>query len=103
MRAPDASFPAKNPETKSPKKDATAAGIGGSTASLRRLISTATATPARTAGQRTCGARRGELMARLYDVSVPKKKPIREAYADRWVRERCQIGIQQVRRSLVAL
>jgi len=42
-------------------------------------------------------------MARLYDVSVPKKKPIREAYADRWVRERCQIGIKQVRRSLVAL
>jgi len=25
----------------------------------------------------------------------PKKKPIREAYADRWVRERCQIGINK--------
>src|SRR4030088_684742 len=29
------------------------------------------------------------------DVNVPKKKPIREAYADRWVRERCQIGINE--------
>ena len=39
----------------------------------------------------------------MYDLSAAKKKPIREAYADRWVRERCQLGIQQVRRSLVAL
>ena len=42
-------------------------------------------------------------MTRLYAGLSRKKKPIREAYADRWVRERCQIGITQVRRSLVAL
>jgi hypothetical protein len=29
------------------------------------------------------------------DVNLPEKKPIREAYADRWVRERCQIGINK--------
>ncbi|HET6701163.1 MAG TPA: hypothetical protein VFH14_05145 [Gemmatimonadaceae bacterium] len=31
----------------------------------------------------------------MYDVTLGKKKPIREAYADRWVRERCQLGINK--------
>jgi hypothetical protein len=46
-------FPAKRPEMKRPKKDATAAGIGGRAAAARRLTATASATPARIAGQRS--------------------------------------------------
>jgi hypothetical protein len=94
-RASGASIPAKNPEMKRPKKDATAAGIGGSTAAVRSAITTASATPARIAGHRRRGIARFESIMRMYDVCLGKKKPIREAYADRWVRERCQIGINK--------
>jgi len=89
------SFPAQRPETKSPKKDATAAEIGGSTKALTTATTAASATPAMTAGQRMGGIARFDSITRLYDVMCPKKKPIREAYADRWVRERCQIGINK--------
>src|SRR5688572_23943399 len=88
---------------KRPKMDATAAGIGGSTAEATSVSTTASATPARIARQLSGGISRRELMTGMYDAGPAKKKPIREAYADRWVRERCQLGIEQVRRSLVAL
>jgi hypothetical protein len=56
---------------------------------------TASATPARIAGQWRRGIGRCLSITRMYDVSPAKKKPIREAYADRWVRERCQLRINK--------
>jgi hypothetical protein len=62
-----ARFPAKRPETKRPKKDATAAEIGGSARALRSARTTARATPARTAGQLMGGIARFDSMTRLYE------------------------------------
>jgi hypothetical protein len=50
---------------KRPKTDATAAGIGGSTAAVRSAITTASATPARIAGQRRWGIARFESITRM--------------------------------------
>src|SRR6266566_5795387 len=66
MRPSLASFPAKRPETKRPKKDATAAEIGGRASALKSARTTARATPARIAGQRSGGIARFESMTRLY-------------------------------------
>jgi hypothetical protein len=50
---------------KSPKKDATAAGIGGRTAAVRSAITTASATPATIAVQRRWGIARFESITRM--------------------------------------
>ena len=75
---------------------ATTPGMGASNERPRSAIRTATESPSRTARHLSCGtvlrlAIRGAYAEErvMRWQSLRKKKPIREAYADRWVRERC--------------
>src|SRR5512143_3832593 len=82
-----AHFPATKPPRPIPIMVKAPPAMGARSVLPTTVTITATAAPARTAGQRIGGAERrsmGKESNRL------KRKPIREAYADRWVRERCQ-------------